>query len=594
VILPALAALIDAGHAGLVVDVKGNMGAQVHEIARGAGREGDVVEFGTCAEAREADILDGMDEARLYDFLRTVATAQIGDKTQNRDWQLKGVNIGVEIVKVLRHVRSWHPSVPATVAALHEILCDWDLGASVFGLFKSRMSEADDPAGRRLVSRIESDRFTPLMWSGAMKKDRSMAEQTAWRIQAVSAGIALMLGTAGMRRNFACPGGPGLNLERLVYDEGEVVVLRFDASAGPAGAMVARHALSCFQQAVYARGLTSPEGRMTFFIGDEFQEFACFDAKERFNDNAFAARAREFRAIQLVGSQSVSALRSRGAEAAAVAEFTANANNRISFYSDDEDTQKLMERTAPDVRLDRLDAGTASMVKFEMATRRHVQALATFDKAHARLRTRLAGITSVPALPVPGQDAWIGLREMLEEVMKAEKAKGDSVVSALKAEIQTLKMLSEEDGDLAEGDADIEEGRDMAQSHVEALRKLFPDSLGPGFVIPLGWVPLFSKALTAVRAAGLPADISKVTWRQGKPSVFVSCDDHGRSGVAESVLDAIMSRAVDSCMVCGKTVDRDEKDRAMPPFCPDHLDPSDIEGKAEGDAVRTSMEKGKE
>ena len=59
VVLPALFRLIEAGHRGIIVDIKGNLRDQARAFARQCGREADLVEFGSASSATPLNLLSG-------------------------------------------------------------------------------------------------------------------------------------------------------------------------------------------------------------------------------------------------------------------------------------------------------------------------------------------------------------------------------------------------------------------------------------------------------------------------------------------------------------------------------------------------------
>ena len=58
--------------------------------------------------------------------------------------------------------------------------------------------------------------------------------------------------------------------------------------------MLARTLLRDYYAAVYAHGLGLSQGRYTFCITDEAQDFISVDRMDQFNDNSFLARNREY------------------------------------------------------------------------------------------------------------------------------------------------------------------------------------------------------------------------------------------------------------------------------------------------------------
>lgn len=563
VILPASAALIEAGYGGLVVDIKASMTGQIRQIAKNRGRESDVVEYGSCANASRVNLLEGLDIKQVRELLHLVATFQFGNHTNNLDWHTKGVGVATDCIEMLRYIKSKHHELPVTLLTLSQLLNDWPLAARFFQYFKKNIYMESDNKQKEFVKRVESDNFTPLFYDAKKEKDKTFIEQTTWRLWAIRNGLDVFLESPGIRHNFTSL-SDGIDIERLVYDEKKIVVLRFDATTGAVGSLVSRHVLTAFHKAVYARGLALKNDEYTFFVGDEFQEFADFDPAHRYNDNSFAAKAREFRAIQIVGTQSISSLSSRGASPAGVMEFINNINNRIVLYNDDPVTQMTMERYDADIRLNRLNPGEAFVVRFDASTRRHLHSLETFQKAHDRLREELRDVPAPSEHEVGGEpvDAPETSMAAILEVLEAnvppspETFKEAPKVMPKAATKVAWPMYAEDDDALAMAD-DPEPPTAAPPAHMAGLLARHPEVFAKRgkahrIIIPKGWVRATESAIKVVQAMGLTLEIVEMRLHCG---ALVAMTSTRTASLAESILTDLLSATRALCPLCGRRIE---------------------------------------
>lgn len=315
VILPALNSLLKAGYAGLVVDIKGNFTEQARSLAAHCGREADLVEFGTSRHATPVNILSGMDSRQSYEFLRILTVAPFAGRTHSLDWHTKGVRQAADCLELLRILHRHSNEITANLDSLEQVMTDTQLASSMFRYFRKNLFQKGNKAHRDLTRRVTGDEFHVCNCEEKKLKPTgsTYSEQVTWRLGAIRDALSLFRETPGVLEKFAAPMAPGIDLTRLIYDEGKVVLLRFGVVAGGTGALLARHLLESFYSATYQRGLALQGDQRVFFVGDEAQDFIDLTPNNRNNDNTFTAKAREFRVIQVVGTQSVASLGSRGA-----------------------------------------------------------------------------------------------------------------------------------------------------------------------------------------------------------------------------------------------------------------------------------------
>ena len=599
VILPASAALLAEGFAGLVIDIKGNFSGQLRSLAKQCGRESDIVEFGSFTSAMRGNILEGLSQEEVYEFLRILAVSQWGEDSRNMEWCLKGVRLAADCWELLGYLREKYPQLPTGITALEKMLNDYSFAARLFKQFMAKVHTKSDRRHKRFAARITSEEFHVLAYD-AKKKGTSFAEQATWRLQGIRAGIAQFLEAPGVAANFAATDGTGINLEKLVYDERKVVLLRFNVEAGAVGGWLARYVAERFYKAVYARGLRLAPDEYTFFIADEFQDFINLSPRNRLNDNAFTAKAREFRVIQIIGTQSISALASRGASLGAVLEYVNNFNNRIVMYCDDPATQVMTERHDPDTALNKLGPGECLAIRFNLDTRRHEHSRERLQKAHDDIQAELRRVETACAVtdmtlalrgevagqqPAPPEyegeemeDILDGLEAELqattqEEVKQTEHSKRreklwengkDENANARRWDKTQTTVQSPQKADLHKLPEAL---RTLAEEYPQFFQTVMERGDAGYLAIPQGWIPYLGKAMEALRESGLPMDIYGFTYDSGQ--LAISQGTHRRTpGVA--FCNALLTVTREICPLCGGRMTENEVQgivRGHPGFC---------------------------
>ncbi len=570
VMLPALAGLLEAGHAGLVADIKGNLGGQLRLLAKNRGRESDIVEFGSFASAVPVDILEGLSLTDRTGLLRILAVNQFGAESRNLEWCLKGVRIAADVLELLDYLRAHDPRIPGGLVALEKILNDYRLAARLFGLFMRVVHDPANAAHVRFANRINNEQFHVLSYDAKKKDNTSYNEQATWRLQGIRAGLLEFLEAPGVSSNFATQGMAGVDLKRLIYDEKKVVLLRFGVDTGPIGAWLTRHVLERFHKTVYANGLGLGPDEYVFIVGDEFQDFINLAPGNRMNDNVFTAKAREFRVIQLVATQSLSALSSRGASSSAVMEFANNCNNRVLMHCDDPSTQAMSERYEPDIALNQLGSGECMLLRFDLATRRHIHSKETLQMGHDALQKELrqAGETIAAngpeagyAQPVPETDL-MDIFSVIEEEKKALRKEGKRADRTIDDDpqpeniVQRQKRLSEmkvENDDAATGTDSLPLA---LQKVIGKYPEFFPQIDGKKMSMPAGWITALDKVLEGMRQTGLPLTIQALRLRSGGSlGVSNATSAYGYSAdMAIRLCNRLLEVTLEICPICGKRI----------------------------------------
>lgn len=581
-ILPVASALLEAGFGGLILDVKGNLTDHIRRLAERSGRADDVVEFGSGPCAVPVNLLAHMDMTAIHDFFKTLATREFASQSSNMDWHLKGVRIAADCVEALRYGHEKFPAIPMDIGAVESLLNDYALAAKLFKVLKDFVLDPTNKQHARFISMIEQEQFHVLSFdpkkiSGS---NSSYAEQTTWRLNAIRNGLDAFRKAPGILRNFSASGGEAIDLKRLVYDEKRVVVLRFDVGTGMIGASLARHVLERFYQMTYVNGLSLSPVEHTFMIADEAQEIVDLSPYNKMNDNAFAAKAREFRVIQVIATQSVAALASRGASHTATSEYMNNFNNRITMYCDDPLTQDMTMRHLPDVSLTRLGPGKCVVTRFDMETRRHTASVESLQQEHdtilevlhqpesqqeTTMKQAFVELDAEPAAPdlseiLSAVGAEVGQARAASK--KEEKAKGESrpkrsyFDKGADGEWRRSAPGSMEDVS-ASGPVTLDDLNPGLRAVIERHRQFFRSVRAKGadspLHVPAGWLPALDRALEAMEHVQVDLDIQGFSLCSGALTI-PEFSRHSGTLLGEKLLNKLLTVTCEVCPICGKRV----------------------------------------
>lgn len=575
VILPALRSLLQAGYAGLIVDIKGNFTEQAKALAKHFGREADIVEFGTGSHARPVNILDGMDNRQVFEFLRILTVLPFTGHTGNLDWHLKGVRQAADCFELLRIMHTHCQEVTADLGTLDQLINDARLATAMFKFFSKNLSSPNNKGHRDLLRRVNNDEFHICSHKEGKSSsgNTSYAEQVTWRLGAVRDALSFIREAPGILRNFAAPGAPGIDLARLIYDDNKVVVLRFGVAAGSTGALLARHVLEAFYAATYQRGLALPEGQRVFLVGDEAQDFLDLKPYNKNNDNSFTAKAREFRVIQVLGTQSVASLGSRGAGAAQVNEYLNNFSNKVILFNDDPLTLNLAERFDPAFSFQDMKQGECLAIHFDAEKHRPVCSREGLQQAHDAVKN---------IVPHHHPEQHIRLMEqeqsVLEDTFKnmCQKASQDKqearattpepspkiqpvtgisrTVSAggIFDELFDIKKEEPESSAPLEPEGFSKEPTEL-QRLVARYSSLFTKALPLGCEVPRGWLPTLERSMDMVKAMELTLHIRGFHCKNGRLYVLGE-----KAHMGLEALNSLLAVTCCTCPACGAHIIKTE------------------------------------
>ena len=583
VVLPTLSRLIQGGHPGIVIDIKGNLLEQAYILAQQHGRGDDLVELGSSSSATPLNLLCGMDIAAVRELLKTFIRQQGFLSGYNKDWHVKGAYQACDCAQLLRYLTALNTAFEPTLQLINIMLNDFVLTSRLFGIFKEAVFDEGNKEQRMFLQQIQSNKFHIFHFDaekGSGKENATYNEQLTWNLQAIRMALADFIDAPGIARGFASHGAAGLDMQSLLAQK-KIVLLRFGPDTGPIGATLSRLLLEAYYKAVYATGLHMPQGEYTFACLDEFQDFADL-GDGRFSDVNFTSQAREFRSIFLASTQSMSALANRGNSLAGVNALISNCNTRIIFYSDDPFTQSMTTMYDASVLLNVLQAGEAFIVRYDTEKRQHSFGIETlqqsFETTHGMLQE--AGFVGGNK-PESDQGTQAATQDtVLHDILaEYEKAKEDAICAKVHAEAAIMMQMYGENKMRAEDkkkqDTSVPlqttwlDGMDQVMPKIaeqvvgnlefgqrigtELRRKypqLFPEERRVFVSLPPGWVSYLEKALEAFSTSGLGISIEHIANDKG--TLKVRTAKGGDKNLSEHIMNALLEGTSKLCSLCGE------------------------------------------
>jgi hypothetical protein len=391
VVLPAADELLRGGYAGLVIDVKNTFTPALRKLAATAGRLEDLIEIGTHPTATPVNALSGLDTDALERTLHDLVAGELRHTT-NFDWTLKGVRVVCDCARVLAYLALEDPRFAPSFSLLDRMTSDYAFARKAYLRWREGACRASEPAQAALAARIESEAFHPLNERTASigKREKEWEMQLTWVLHGVRNLLGSLCASPALTRNLSAAQGPVLDLGRLVFEEGKVVVLRFSADCSRAGNLVARSLKERFHAAAYRRFDRPGAGdRKAFCLLDEFQDIVSFD-DSGLDDFSWVSKSREFGMVNVMATQSLSSLYRHPQRKAQADALVSICSAKLVMQSDDPALdaylRTVFELERPVVKLGRAEA---ALIKFGLPERRQEVAHVGFQSMHDRLQALL-------------------------------------------------------------------------------------------------------------------------------------------------------------------------------------------------------------
>jgi hypothetical protein len=540
-ILPAVNNLLKAGFAGLIVDIKGNMTDQIRALARLHGREGDILEIGTGPGARPVNLLEGLDENEVLGKVKAMTYGGLKALNSTNDsFIMAGVSATAEIIRMCMLLGKKEPEFAPTIATVAEMLNDYSLCAGVYNYFLRVIDDMDSKCEEKiLAARIRNNVFHPCCWT-AEKRPKDYDQQVEWAMRTSRFAFTEFAQTPGVNQGFCGHGCRNLYLATEIYTNNRIILLRFDTTSGRVAESLSRHYLEAYYAAVFHNGLYLPEGRYTFAVIDEFQDIVSLAGGNPYNDARFTAKAREFRNILILGTQSFSALGNRSE--ANVEALVNNCNNKVMLYCEDPWTQEVAARHI-DADLCHMEPGEALVIRFDAEDRRHVRSRESMLNAFTATREALNGLEAKERMPPVLVEEQNTVQKLLERIAGQERIGEETMCE------QTMNNVRAQAGETPERQPRIV--AEFPEFFKTAISRNTYDEL----FLPAGWENLAEKAFMRFRESGLPLDIRRFLSME-KRLLAVAEDEGPRSAAKYTIglllLNQLMEGTRHTCMICGE------------------------------------------
>lgn len=277
IVLPMCRNLIKEGLAGLIIDVKGNLGKQVRYIAREHGREEDIVEFGSAVSACTTNLLDGLRDHEMASIFNTLATSGV-EADRNISWHQKGARMAQDVAFVLRSLSMVNPGCyfsqqfRPTLKAVSAILNNKILACNLWNFYVIELKKAQAvhkgkgyppylQEAQNFVQEISTQNFhvfkTPAKDASTRGKENSEEQQT-WMLQRITGQFKNLNTTHGLLDRFSCldDSAVPINFYDLVYRRKKIVLVHFSPDCGPAANILACVIKERFYMALFEKGLS--------------------------------------------------------------------------------------------------------------------------------------------------------------------------------------------------------------------------------------------------------------------------------------------------------------------------------------------------
>ena len=371
-ILPALRAHIEAGHSGLIVDIKGNLADYARAMAAGCGREKDFLEYGPTKSSIPLNLLETMTIEGFHTFCMGLINKFCDGKSNNMDFHAHGASMARDAFQMLSEIAAWQrlnfgeATISPTLPLILELFTSPPQATDLFNLYCSQVADNENEETRKFIRQVKNSNFH-ILNQDRKPKGSTHREQMSYATHGLIMAIKGFLDEDGMVEKFCGNCAPGIHCRSILEEGNKIIVLRFGVTSGAAAAQVSRMILNDFYAAIYKIGLEKPERR--FVCIDELQEVVDLSSG-KYSDANFVALAREFGCGFMGATQSLSALVAKSSTESAEA-FLSNCNQKIFLYSEDPLTREHARRFDEGIDLVNLKTDEAFAVTYNSTTREH-------------------------------------------------------------------------------------------------------------------------------------------------------------------------------------------------------------------------------
>ncbi|MTJ91563.1 MAG: hypothetical protein F8N36_01670 [Desulfovibrio sp.] len=368
IILPMIDALMRQGFGGVILDIKGNLGAQTRALAQKCGRQDDVIEFGSSHAAQPTNLLAGLKKHEIADLFQVIALDGV-ERDPNASWHAKGGALASDVafamlsLSKIAHRSHFSRQFSPTLKAIYTALCNQKFSGSLWSFFCQELDALREQnmgkvwpdylrEAESFYHSVSADCFHILSSdsdSHDAKGTTTKQQQKTWMLQRILMRLKTMKVTCGLMDSFSSleDGAMPIDFTSLVYKKKKIVLIHFAAECGATGAILARCLKDRFYQSILKYGSTLGENEFTFMVGDEFQEILDVGSATNLNDMQLFGLSREFKNINIVASQSIASLYARG-DQHSVSSLLGNCTTKILLQSSDPETINWVKKVRAD------------------------------------------------------------------------------------------------------------------------------------------------------------------------------------------------------------------------------------------------------
>lgn len=346
---PAVLRLIETGCSGLVVDVKGEYRHLADEFPE------TVMVIGADDDATPYNLIQGMSDEQFVAFLNEHRTSQ-----KEPYWGAMGVQ-DAKFVRKTYQLMGEEPTLADIVDALKEPqafvrTCD--------AFVKFKRSLPHDYLN--LLKAVRSNRFSILAMGESTLLDidapgmEDVQKQYSWQTNGLISALAPFSVDPCLREKFSPTREPdqmeadtGLpSMEDLLYRDRKVLLMdvpvdRFGNTAHVISKLMRIRMISAITGFRRHKQIGCGDDFYTFFAADEYQHLVNLDQEASsgglFDDTTFFDRCRGYGHINLVATQSVSALQAKAPAGTAIDCLLQNIGTVVVFSSADPATERLLK-----------------------------------------------------------------------------------------------------------------------------------------------------------------------------------------------------------------------------------------------------------
>ena len=396
-VAPMIWNLMEQGLGGLVIDVKNTFSDSVYAMAESCGRFQDVFEIGTNGSAEPVNFLAGLSREMRNETLNNLILSDIY-QSKNLDWIYKGIDIVRDCADVLCFLEELRPNdgITLSLAMLSKTISDVEFAEKIWSYFLNTMDKSDTRQVQ-FKQRVKSNTFHLLGNKSKRKSSRQISEwemQTTWMLANPRKALS-SFEQGNIADKMSAHNGRPLDLDKLIFQKKKIVLLRFSPKSSAAGNLLASSVKEKFYAAAYTRFEDHPEkSDHVFSIMDEFQDIVSYDQRSNFDDFGWFSKAREFKIINVVATQSMSSLYRPGWEHR-VRAMLSNFGIKIILQTDDPATddwvKNFFEAPKP---VQKLGSGEALLIIFRLPDRQLEVTLEQAQDVHDRLSGLLRNLKS--------------------------------------------------------------------------------------------------------------------------------------------------------------------------------------------------------